>query len=230
VSPALETLGIAKSSVNCANAAVLMNGTLKVAGKTVKVEKWPGEQSHTWGSRRVDLCAWAHSNAFAEDPGALFEGISGQAHKLGIALPLATPLYLRLSGTPEAEEHAWTGIGSIFSNRSTFKFGRWEFEAEGSGMLMKGVATTSLEKAICVEYEDPNGDRIYSHHSTGGDLEIDIYRRVGARWSLERKLTSKGGTAFEYMARERDPRAGRTLLLSQARMADEALKPAGVSS
>jgi hypothetical protein len=142
---------------------------------------------------------------------------------------VATPIYLRLSGTLEAEEHAWTGPGTIFSNRSTFAMGKWEFEAEESGLLVKGTASVDPARAICVEYEDPDGTRLYCHHATGGDLELELYRRVGARWSFERKLTSKGMTAVEFTARERDPRASRTLLLSQARIADEAVKPAAVS-
>jgi hypothetical protein len=229
VSPALEAAGIAQSSVNSANLAVAMSGTIKVGGKSVKVDKWPGEQSHTWGRRHADAWAWAHCNAFAEEPGAVFEGVSARVKKLGVWLPAATPLYVRLPGTPEPEEHAWTGVATIWSNRSKFALGRWEFEAESTDLLVRGTATVAPERAILVEYEEPTGEHLYDHCATGADLSLELYRRVGARWSLDRKLTSKGTTAFEYGSRERDPRPTRHLLLSQARIVDDAPKTAAVS-
>lgn len=138
VSPALEAIGLARSSVNAAHAGVLMSGTVKVGGKSVKVDKWAGEQAHTWGKRHADQWAWAHCNAFAEDPGIVFEGVSARTSCLGMCLPTATPLYLRLPGSPDPEEHAWTSATTIFSNRSTFAFGRWDFEAESSDILDEG--------------------------------------------------------------------------------------------
>ena len=228
VSPALEAIGLARSSVNAAHAGVLMSGTVKVGGKSVKVDKWAGEQAHTWGKRHADQWAWAHCNAFAEDPGIVFEGVSARTSCLGMCLPTATPLYLRLPGSPDPEEHAWTSATTIFSNRSTFAFGRWDFEAESSDISMKGTATVAPERLIAVEYADPSGERLFSHHATGGDLVLELYRRVGARWSFDRKLTSKGTTAIEFTQRERDPRAGRALYLADARLVEDP-KPAGVA-
>jgi hypothetical protein len=228
VSPALEAIGLAQSSVNSANLAVTMSGTITVGGKSVKVDKWPGEQSHTWGKRHADSWAWAHCNAFVEDPGAVFEGVSVKVQRLGMWLPPATPIYLRVAN-PHPEDHAWIGAASIWGNRTSYELGRWEFEAETSELLVKGRASVALERTIAVEYTDPTGERLWSHHATGADLAIELYRRVGARWSLDRKLTSQGTTALEYTARERDPRSGRALKLSQAQPIEDAPKPAAVS-
>lgn len=219
---------LASSAVNTPHGGVLMSGTVKVGGKSVKVEKWAGEQGHTWGKRHADRWAWAHCNSFAEEPEAVFEGVSAQASSLGFSLPLASPLFLRLPAQPEAETHDWTGAGAVFSNRSRFVLGKWEFEAESTTILVKGTATADPARMIAVEYADPDGERLYCHHATGGDLVLELYRRVGSRWSFERKLTSKGTAAVEFTSRELDKRAGRSLFLADARTVEDP-KPAGVA-
>ena len=62
VSPALEAIGIAKSSVNVAHASIKVSGTVKVGGKATKLDKWAGEQAHTWGTRHADQWAWVGSS------------------------------------------------------------------------------------------------------------------------------------------------------------------------
>jgi hypothetical protein len=214
VSPALQAVGFAKSSVNSAHLAVEMEGTIKIGGKPVKVSKWPGHQSHTWGSKHADEWAWAHCNAFAEDKTAVFEGVSARVRKLGVLLPAATPLYLRVGGV----EHTFSGVVGMWGNKSTKGRSRWEFEAENQEVLVKGVATAAAERMIGVEYADPvDGARLFCDHATAGDLSLEVWNRVGMRWELAQKLTSTGTTAFELCGRERNPDVGRSLDLKDTR-------------
>ncbi len=224
VSPLLAGLGIAKSAVNSGNLAIEVEGTIKVAGKTIKAAKWPAHQSHTWGSRRPEGWAWAHCNAFAEDKAAVFEGASAIVKKLGMALPAATPIYFRFQG----EEHTWDGITEVFSSRSTWSANRWEFEAENEKILLKGVATAAPEKLISMEYAEPDGRPFYVQHATSADLSLEVWKRVGFRWESAARLTSQGTTAFEIATRVRDMSAGRKLDLMDARPAveEEPPKPA----
>ncbi|MBI3724581.1 hypothetical protein HY251_11595 [bacterium] len=224
----LEKLGVAQSAASSQNLAVLFDGTIKVGGKSIKVSKWPGEQSHTWGKKHADSWAWAHCNAFEEDKDAVFEGVSARVRKLGLLLPAATPLFLRLAGTPEPREISWTSVFTLWSNVSRVSAGRWDFEADSPEVLLKGTASAPLERMIAVEYRDPDGEPLWCHHATGGDLALEVYRRTGARWSLDRRLTSKGTTAFELTSRARDPEVGRYFDLSQA-IATEGFAPPPVA-
>jgi hypothetical protein len=222
VSGALTAIGLAQSAVNSGNLAIEVEGTIKVAGKPIKVTKWRAHQSHTWGKRHVDGWAWAHCNSFGEDRTAVFEGVSARVKRLGLGLPLATPIFFRLG----KEEHAWSSVTSTFANRSRFVENRWDFEAEDQSVLLKGFVTAAPEKLVSVEYQDPSGP-FYVQHATGGDMTLEVWRRVGFRWELERTLTSVGTTCFEIAGHTRNPAAGRTLDLVDTRVAvDEEPKPA----
>ncbi len=223
VSPTLTAIGLAQSAVNSGNLAIEVDGTIKIGGKQVKVTKWPAHQSHTWGKRHVDGWAWAHCNAFVEDKTAVFEGVSARVKRLGFALPLATPLFFR-HGT---DEHSWASFTGAFANRSSFGEGRWDFEAEDQSILLKGFVTAPSEKVLSVEYHDPSGP-FYVQHATGGDMTLEVWRRIGLRWDLERKLTSTGTTCFEIAGHTRNPAAGRALDLIDTRLAvdEEPPKPA----
>lgn len=216
VSPLLYSLGITKASVNSAHLALEIDGTIKVAGKAVKLAKAPGEQSHTWGKKHAAAWAWAHCNAFAEDKDAVFEGVSARVSKLGMLLPPATPIYLRAFG----QEHFLNGAFSIWSHDSDFELGKWELEAEGPDVLVQGVVEAPPERFVSVEYRDPDGRPVYCNNSCLASMKLEIYERRGARWELAKTLTSDGTTAFEIAGRERDGRVPRKLDLAQARAAE----------
>jgi hypothetical protein len=223
VSPTLTAIGLAQSSVNSGNLAIEVEGTIKVGGKAIKVTKWPAHQSHTWGKRHVDAWAWAHCNAFDEDKTAVFEGTSARVKRLGLTLPLATPVFFRQG----SEEHSWASITGVFASRSSFSDGRWDFEAEDQTVLLKGSVTAPADKMISVEYHDPSGP-FYAQHATGGDMTLEVWRRIGFRWELDKKLTSTGTTCFEIAGHTRNPSAGRFLDLIDTRVAvdEEPPKPA----
>jgi hypothetical protein len=224
VSGALTATGIARSAVNSGNLAIEVEGTIKVGGKPVKVTKWPAHQSHTWGRSHAESWAWAHCNAFADDKTAVFEGVSARVKKLGMLLPPATPIFFRSQG----EEQSWSSVSNVWSNRSTFDRSRWDFEAENQEVLIKGTVSAPAEKMICVEYADPAGEPLYCSHATGGDMTLEVWRRTGFRWELEKKLASQGTTNFEIASRERNPDAGRRLDLvdTKAAVEEEPPKPA----
>lgn len=216
VSSALYSLGLAKAQVNSANLALQVDGTIKVAGKSIKLAKAPAEQSHTWGKKHVHAYAWAHCNAFAEDPEAVFEGVSAKLSRFGIVLPAATPIYLRAFG----EEHSLNGTGESFGHDSAFELGKWSFEASNDEVLVKGTAKASPDRFVSVEYGDPDGESLYCNNCCLADLSIDIYKKVGMRWEKANTLTSQGTTAFEVCERARDPRPARKLDLVEARKAE----------
>ncbi|HZU96980.1 MAG TPA: tocopherol cyclase family protein [Planctomycetota bacterium] len=227
VSGLLTSLGVAKSAVNSGNLAIEVEGTIKIAGKAVKVTKWPAHQSHTWGSRHAESWAWAHCNAFAEDKTAVFEGVSARVQKLGLLLPAATPIFFRRNGV----EHDWSSVGTVWSNRSTYAPGSWKFEAENQEVLVRGTASAPAERTVSVEYHDPAGP-FYVDHCTSGDLSLEVWKRVGFRWELETKLTSQGTTAFEIAGRTRSSNVGRTLDLVDTKVVGDpaaAAKPVGAA-
>jgi hypothetical protein len=215
-SPALYAIGVARSLCNAPHLALEVDGTVKVAGRTIKLQKAPGEQGHVFGRKHATQWAWAHCNAFAEEKDAIFEGVSAKVRRYSIALPTVTPIYLRARG----KEHVLTSTASMLAHDSRFELGRWDFEAEDEEILVMGRVQAPPERFVSVEYRDPDGEKVYCNNCCLADMSLELYERVGARWEPAGRLTSSGTTAFEIADGRRDPRVQRKLDLAEARAAE----------
>ncbi|MBI5366524.1 MAG: hypothetical protein HZA54_05775 [Planctomycetes bacterium] len=121
----LRALKVSKATVCAPNLDTRFTGEVRIGDEVVKVEGWPGEQSHVWGKRYAPGWIWAHANAFPGPDRVLFEGISSRI-PLGSRLsPPLTSLFFSKNGA----ETAFRGPRHLLGSRSALwlpKFGGFE--------------------------------------------------------------------------------------------------------
>lgn len=183
------------------NLDLRVSGSVKVGRDSIELDTAPGEQAHLWGSRHAHEWVWAHCNAFLEEPGAVFEGLSAFPD------PNRGPLTLLHLRQDDGREWTFNGPFVMKRTRSNFATERWAFAAEAHGQRLKGVVSTPTSRQIAVEYTDPDGSSRFCHHTELADVELVLTDRDGA----ETRLTSRGLGAFEYAARTHDARVRRFL-------------------
>jgi hypothetical protein len=207
VSPTLYAAKVASSAVATPAMRLAVNGSVTAGERTIEVAGAVGEQGHVYGRRHAHRWTWAHCAQFDDAPGACFDGVSAQVSKGGLVLPPASPLCFQ---TGEGEVFRWNKVRQIWRIDSEFVLGRWTFEARQRGMMLRGSVTAPPQGFVSVEYQDPDGSPLYCSHSEAGVTRIDLFRRRGLGWSLDRSFTSSR-TAFEHGERERDLRCQRRL-------------------
>lgn len=200
IPPALFHARLAGSVVSTPFLSLSVSGWVEAGGVRTRLEGAPGEQGHVYGRRHADRWAWAHVHRFEGHDGVL-EGVSAQVRKLGLLLPPASALCLHTGD----ERLAFNRTRDLWRASSRFELGRWEVEgAVGGGRRVRAVITAPPEAFVSVEYEDPSGERLFCNHTETASAEVEVLRRGGGGWVLERRLEAHGTTAFEVG--ERGPR------------------------
>ncbi|MBI3270287.1 MAG: hypothetical protein HYZ53_14855 [Planctomycetes bacterium] len=111
----LRALHVSKATVCAPNLDTRFHGEVRLGGTTVRVEGWPGQQAHVWGTRYAPGWIWAHANAFEGKDGTVFEGVSSRIPLGGKPSPPLTSLFFLDSGT----ERAWRSPRHLLGTRSS---------------------------------------------------------------------------------------------------------------
>lgn len=209
----LFKIRLAGSSVSTPHLSLSVSGWIEAGGVRTKLERACGEQGHVYGRRHADRWAWAHVHRFDGDDDAVLEGVSAQVRKLGVLIPPASALCLQVG----EDRLAWSRTRELWTTRSRFELGCWELEARKGDRLVRARVSAPLEAFVSVEYEDPSGERVFCNHTETADVDVDVLRRSGSGWAVERHLEARGTTAFEYGERARDPRPPRRFDQAHAR-------------
>lgn len=218
VSPRLQRCGVAGSAVATPGMRLGVSGTLEVGARRLELREASAERGHVFGRRHADAWAWAHTHTLTDAGGHVrgaFEGVSARLRKLGRLLPPASALCLELPG----RQVAVRGALAVWRPRASFELGRWAVEARRGDLLLAATVTAPPESFVCVEYADPDGRRVYCHHTERARTIVELSARRGDAWVPELRLESPGTTAFEVGGPEPDPRAGGRLTLAEARPA-----------
>lgn len=201
-SPTLYRVGFPKTKVLAPNLSVRMEGAYSVNGVTYHLKDAPGHQAHLWGTRQGLRWTWGNCSAFAEDPTAVFEGLSAQV-KVG---PLPTPALTLYAFCYQGRWYLFNSITQWFTNRSHSRLGTWDIFAQGQGIRFRGRVRSRIEDLIGVRYTDTDGSHLYCHNAKVGDMVLKVYRQQRGRWALVDTLTSRGAAAVEWVMRRPDPR------------------------
>lgn len=181
---------------------VRFRGTVEVRGRKISLRDAPGQQTHLWGTKHAERWVWGHCNAFAEDPTAVFEGISPQIRLAGWLTPPGSFFFVRHRG-------AWwrfAGLIQGFRHRSDNRFPVWTFEAEAGSRRIEGEMRGDVADFVGVEYTDPDGQKAWCFNTKVGEMTLRLFERTGGAWTPAATLTSRGTTALEFTERTRDPR------------------------
>lgn len=198
----LRLLARPSSFVCSPNLDTRFSGSIFVDGREFILEDEPGCQSHLWGSKHVAEWVWAHSNAFENHPGTVFEGIAARQRRLGRLLPPVQSLFLR----HRSEEHHFTRLRFAEQWRRNLGIGLWAFSAMNARLYIEGTAQCRLRDMLQAEYRDPDGEPLYCVNSEVASLKIRIFRRVHTlRWRHVETIKSRSTAHLEHASRSLDP-------------------------
>lgn len=184
--------------------AAHFSGTVRVDAHTFELKQDPGCQTHLWGEKHAQRWAWAHCNAFAEDPAAVFEGLSVQIKRLGILLPPVNLLAIRFRDT----WYPFTEVGGALRCGGAFELGLWRFRARHGNILFRGEISCRDADMVRAGYADPDGERAWCHNAESGCATMRVFQRPHplASWKHTDTLTSLATTHVEFAGRQPDPR------------------------
>lgn len=199
--PLLRRLEITKTRICSPHLDTRWSGRLTVNDREIILTGAPGQQSHIWGIKHAERWTWAHCNAFAGQPDVVLEGFSAVIKVGPWTLPPLTPLHIRYRG----EAYTFNRPGSLLRNRSRFRLGSWEFEAEGEAIRFAGEVHGKLENLIGVRYTDPDGEPRFCYHDELADCRLQVFHRRDGNWQQVDELVAKGTCAGEWAGREQVP-------------------------
>jgi hypothetical protein len=196
--PWMYTAPFPKTKMKSPHLDARFSGTLTAGGKSYKLDRIPGQQSHMWGAQHGLRWAWGHCNTFRDRPGTVWEGLDAQI-KLG---PFKSPhmkyFYLKTGG----REYWFNDAVKLFSNKSDWKLGSWKFEARNRDIRMRGEVTSRMEEFVGVTYTDPDGEQLWCNNSKVADLKLELFHSDGRPMG---ELTAEQSAAAEYVDRKTYP-------------------------
>ena len=167
-------------------------GTVTVNGRAFEVHEAPGMHGHNWGERHAEEWVWAHCNAF-EEPGVVFEGLSGRVALGPLNTPMLTILHLR---TPE-HRVTFNRLRDLLATASRLHGLYWSFEAKDGPYRLRGVVHGRPDVFVGVNYYDPDGTVHHCLNSKVAALELHLARRNGAVWDQVGSYRTQATCAFE---------------------------------
>lgn len=182
------------STVCSPNLAVPFHGDVVIDGERLTFAGEPGCQSHRWGKKHSETWTWAHCAEFAEEPGAVFEGLAAKANLGPVPGPTVTYVYLRY----QDQDLVFNDFRSALRAKSRYELPRWAFSATNDQWKIAGAARARTDQMVQVEYTDPDGSSRHCANSEISDLGIEIYRRDASGWKHEGSLTTLGGAHLEF--------------------------------
>ncbi|MCK6546866.1 hypothetical protein L6R52_13540 [Myxococcota bacterium] len=189
------------------------SGRYAAHGVERRIEGEPGQQSHLWGTQHAHRWIWAHSNTFAEDPTAAFEGLSAEI-KLGpVPMPPLTMFALRWRGKDyvfnkprQLLQQNESRTDAEASPRSYHPVAKWIVGGGDDSLRFRGELWSDLSHYVGVRYTDPDGSGLVCNHSKVANARFEILVPDGNSWRVAERLTSTGATAIEFVGHGADPR------------------------
>lgn len=177
----------------------VFTGTLKINGKTLKIDSWPGMQGHNWGEQHTPRYAWGHCNLFDGNPeDTFFEGFSGRIKIGGFLAPPVSRAFLRYKGT----NYPLLSAKSTVWPPAKIRYDKWEFRGEGGGYRLDGVLKAEKRDMVGLYYKNPAGPTTHCLNSKLASCELKLYRLGGRKPELVTELYSPHGAALEVAIHE----------------------------
>jgi hypothetical protein len=167
------------------------DGSLRVDGRTIAVDGWPGVIGHNWGAQHAERWIWLHG---ITESGDWLDAALGKV-KLG---RLTTPWVASGAISLDGERHELGGPGRKLEVRESGA--GCDFVLPGKGLRVHGSVTASRKDFVGWVYADPDG----SEHNTVNCSISDMTLSVSRPGERPLSLQLAGGAAYELGMRERD--------------------------
>jgi hypothetical protein len=171
------------------------SGRLTVAGREIELDAWPGMIGHNWGAEHAERWTWIQAAGFAGDD-SYFDIGAGRI-KVG---PWTTPWIangmLRLDG----RSHRLGGLDRVRATEIDDSPTECAFRVPGKEIVVRGRVHAEPRRFVGWVYSDPDGGEHNTLNCSISDLDL-VVEREGAE---QRKISVKGGAAYEIGMRETD--------------------------
>ncbi|MBC7541365.1 MAG: hypothetical protein H7338_01395 [Candidatus Sericytochromatia bacterium] len=195
----LYRIGWPKTKVLTPNTSIRMTGTVVVGDRTFTLTDAPAQQGHIWGVQHAERWVWGHCCAFAEDPTAVFEGLTASPSG---GRDFST-FFVRLDG----RDFHFNKLANLLWTPSQYDVDRWSFELEQDDYRFTGHVSAPIERFIGVTYISCDDSVRICNNTMIADCRIDVARRNdGKTWQPYKTLTSQGTAAMETVARKPHPK------------------------
>lgn len=171
-------------------------GTLELGGRSLEIDGWPGMIGHNWGSEHAERWVWLEGTGFADSAGTWFDAGAARVRLGGRVSPWVPSGMLALDGV----RHRLGGLGQVRSASIEESPEGCSFVLPGKDIVVAGRVEAPRKDFVGWLYADPKGGEHHTVNCSVADLALTVERPgVPAR-----RLTLKGGAAYELGMRETD--------------------------
>jgi len=160
-------------------------GTVTVGETAHSFDGGRGGVAHIYGHGNADRWGWVHADLGGGD---VLELVSGVSRKPVLKrLPALAFLRFRLDG------HDWPS-GLLPSVRAKTRLGlpNWSVEGRVGKRRVRIRISQPADRCVSLEYIDPNGETAVCTNTERADVAVDLERRVGSGWQIERSWRLDG--------------------------------------
>ena len=174
---------------------VRVSGEVRLDGRVLKLEQWPGTVGHNWGSEHAERAVWLHGANFDGHPDAWLD-VAVARVRMG---PLTTPWVANGALSLEGRRHRLGGLRRLPSIDAGP--GRCRFTLSGDAITVTGEASAPREHFVGWLYAQPDGPERQTINCSIADLRLEVARAGRAPLTL----VLAGAGAYELQMAERCP-------------------------
>ena len=177
--------------------AARYEGRVRVDGREIELDGWPGMLGHNWGAEHAERWIWLHGLGFrgaSED--TWLDATIGRV-KVG---PLTTPWIANGVLSLDGERHRLGGPEKARATEVSETPDRCEFALPGKGLSVQGTVQADRKDLVGWVYADPDGGEHNTANCSISDMRLQVTREDASPLVLE----LSGGAAYELGMRERD--------------------------
>jgi hypothetical protein len=178
--------------------AARLLGRLRVDGREIAVEGWPGMVGHNWGAEHAQRWIWLHGMRFEGNSDATWLDAALGRIKVG---PFTTPWVGNGALSLEGVRHPLGGPGRVLRTRVREGVERCDFVLPGRDLTVHGSVRAQPKDFVGFAYADPAGGEHHPINCSIADMRLTVTH--AGRAHVELRLDA--GAAYELGTRERRP-------------------------
>ena len=177
--------------------AMRVNGTLRMGGRTLAINGWPGMLGHNWGAEHAHRWIWLRGAVFEDHPNTWLDVVIGQIKVGGVMLPWIANGVVAINGA-DGPRRTVGGLGRRVTVDE--RPDGCDLVLPGQGFVLTASVTAPISASVGWQYADPAGGRHQVRNCSAARLELAV--RESARTTTLR--TDHGGV-YELGSVEFDP-------------------------
>lgn len=160
-------------------------GAVVVDGTVYSFDGARGGVAHIYGHGNAKRWGWVHADLGGGD---VLELVTAVSHKpLMNRLPPLAFLRFRVDGTDWPDT-----LLPALRTTTRLALPDWSVEGRVGDRRVRIVVHQSADRCVALEYVDPDGQTAVCTNTERADISVDIERRAGSQWQIERSWRLDG--------------------------------------